>query len=101
MSTTILKLGTVKKSVAEEFSASLRSFLEKTMPGRYRGESSTAGSDSEPVWYIELMRTLEKCSLVLVAWRDPKHLLISTVDEFFKTQKPELSYERIDNKDGV
>jgi len=100
MSTTILKLGTVKESVAEEFLVSLRSFLKNTTPGRYRGESSTAGSDSEPVWYIELMRTLEKCSLVLVAWRDPKHLLISAVDEFFKTQKPELQYERID-KEGV
>ena len=98
MSTIVVKLGTVKESVAEEFLASLRSFLKNTTPGRYRGDPSTAGSDSELVWYIELMRTLEKCSLVLVTWRDPKQQIFSAVDEFFKTQKPELQYKRIDKE---
>lgn len=96
MSTTTLKLGTVKESVAEEFSASLRSFLKKTIPGRYRGESSADDSGSELVWYMELIRTLDGCTLFLVAWRDSKQQLVSAVDEFFQAQKSKLQYERID-----
>ncbi len=94
MSSTFLKIiGDVDTRDVNEFSESLRAFLDEVMPGRYRGEPPSDSSDT--VWYMEVMGSLENgYTLFLQAWRDPKHILFSKLDIFFKKKHPTLKYER-------